>query len=163
MGVVDFHRLPQRPQRPEDPVSSPSELIYEDTEFGIWDDGVPRGEAQARFASEAGCDFRDARCLRAYINIFTRQEVWDAQGKESYFEHEMFRRNIGFYSELAGYGPRGCYFDESKQPVPEEMLKAMKGPEIVPDDWQPPEYFTGYEFVDKTHPRAIPVHICETW
>lgn len=160
--MVDFARE-QQPQRPEDPVSSPSELIYDDTELGIWDDGVPRAEAQARYASEVGCDFRDVRCLRAYINIFTRQEVWDAQGKESYFEHEMFKRNIGYYFVGALYGPEGYYFDDTRKPVPQKMLDAMKGPEVVPDDWYPPEHFTGYEFVARTHERAIPVHICEPW
>lgn len=150
----------KQPQRPEDPIASVCELVYEDSEYGIWDDGVPRATAMGQFAGEYGCDFREVRCLRDYIRIFTRQEVWDSAGRRDYFEHKMFECKIGFYPARAGYGPDGYYFDESKQPVPQSMLASFEAPTTVPEDWHPPEHYAGYEFVAKSHPEAIPVRLC---
>lgn len=167
---------------PSDPVASIYDLVYEEMQEGIVDNGTPRASGIARFAAEVGCDFQDVVCRRAYIRIFTRQEVWRDYGRVHLTEWKMLQRAIGYYFDRAGLpGGEGyykagevAYWQAGEEAVAagrtmvnvrtppqrcDDLVKSFEGPERVPDDWQPKEAYPGYEFVDRDHPEAVPVWV----
>ncbi len=140
---------------PSDPVCHPDECWSDDLEGSI---GTGHRVAVHRsFADEHGYHFTEVSCTRAYINIFTRQEIWD-ETVEDRIERELMNRGIDYDYERDRY-----YFaDDPTKFVDRAYVESLSGPTEVPWDWEPDwdGDVHGWEFVDRSHQRAIPVWHC---
>lgn len=175
---------------PDDPVCHLSDLCgADDDEFRIAPGSANRAAMMARFAAESGLDFNEVRCLRFYARIFTRQEVWDAEGRDRAADQANMDAKYGYYFERyvwtmpngetvtrqvrpLGIGngrnikvevlPEGWYSDlDSTTPI--VGFEATDFPERVPDDWEPHDGYIGWETCGKNDEGAIPMWECSTW
>lgn len=68
---------------PSDLICTEMQLTEHDETVGIYPAlRYPRATVQAAWAHELGVRFEEIRVLKRYVRIFTRQEVWDNEGRE---------------------------------------------------------------------------------
>lgn len=133
----------------------------------------PRATVQRRHADELGIPFQSVSCSKCYLRALSRQESWDAGGRDYWHDEQLMRYCIGYYfahSDAARHHGEGYYFDHiilpdgSNEPVPAALIKWLEPPEQPPYGWTPREDAYGdeiVEWVDYHHPEAIPVFVCE--
>lgn len=122
-----------------------------------------RATVQRWAADELGMDFREMRCVKRYIRLLTRQELWNDYGRDRGFEAKLFQAAYGYYFTSAGYGPEGWYCDITKRRVPSTKIETLREPARVPDDWNPTSDMPGFCMVAPDHQQAIPVWYVEPW
>lgn len=116
-----------------------------------------RGAAIGRFAREADCDFTQVRCGVRYVLLHDRQDLWDGPGRDSWADN-LFVES-GLRHRYDAETKRHYLVDKDDNEVPEPDWPDP--PDEPPADWEPSEYMPCWEFVAKTHPRALKVYICE--
>lgn len=123
-----------------------------------------RATAQNDAAQHLGVAFRDVRCTRAYIVMFTRQQLWNDYGRDRYFDAMLFQRGYyGYYFAGSGYGSEGWYCDFTHRPIPRNEIESLRKPAVCPADWEPPSDLPAFTWTNAHHWRAIPVWHAEPW
>lgn len=134
---------------------------------------APRASIQRWAASEIGVDFQDVRVLARWGRIFTRQEVWDSGGDESWASDQGW----GKYKTPNGW--RWHSDDDVGDAQQSQVQLVTKDgfdtglnwskiaerviPTEPPPDWTPSDYLHAWEFCKPTHPDATPLYVIEEW
>lgn len=160
------------------PICSPWDLCHDPDErydFQIVPATYSRVKAQRNFANEMGVEFNQVRTRVAYVWIYSRQDAWEQSGWEHVYDD--------FIGEIAdGDDPHiRLEFDPDWKPADDDgtwrwgrhyyvwisdgtnaeqdLLDAM--PDTPPDDWEPEDYDPGWQYVDKSHPKAVKIYESE--
>lgn len=155
-------------------MSRPDDIVYhggfDSCCYGHEEDGfegsvrdastVSRAGAQRRYADELGVAFADVLCRTTYGRFYTRQEVWDDQGKDRWVcdkidELELICR----HDPSRGTGLAAWWYEYADgNEVPESVIEP---PEVVPDDWQPSDDDYVWQICKKTDSGATKIYVCE--
>lgn len=135
--------IERSPDEPAFPGLTADDLCYS------WDEGVPgevrdaskcsRGQAIAYYASEAGCDFREVRCLVRYVLLHTRQDLWEGPGRDRWAD--------------------GLVIESQWRLSLDEAWKQT--PADPPPGWRPDEGMACWSVCRRDHPRAIKTWMCD--
>lgn len=137
-----------------------------------------RVQMQRYVASHYGCQFNEVSVLRRYARIFTRQEMWDSQGRDLMRDARAMELGIGWYFDfsqsLRPGSPSGYYYDgidpddgyiRPVLPCHAIELETIDAIKDVPETWSiPPDAeWPVWEFVDRLDPRGFPILIAEMY
>lgn len=111
---------------------------WEDACWGSVQDASDRtrGQAAARFATEAGVTVPEVRVWKRWVAVYSRQDAWEFSGRERAVDDYSFDHDVDYEKADAAV------------------------PQAVPDDWFPGEGDPAWEFVAKDDPRGRPAWIC---
>lgn len=119
----------------------------------------PRAAIQRQAASEMGVDFGYVRVLARWGRIYTRQEVWDSDGGESWLDHWLSDNGVGYY-----FLERMYYYDAEYE-LPAAQRRDPKVPEIPkqpPSDWEPDEGAPCWTLCRREDAGATAIYVVET-
>lgn len=152
---------------PSDPVTRWSGCYYghEDEEsapvYVRSPHGTPRAAIQRMTANDWDCDFRDVQVLARWGRILTRQDCWDAYGREDWTDLWLHKHKVGYYFQPAAY-----YYDAEVGAADNAFgnltpVQVPTPPAEPPAEWCPREDKPVWELCSPSAPGATPIYISE--
>lgn len=115
---------------------------------------VKRATAINRHANEYGCAFRDVQCMTRYARWLTRDEQWEAVGRDRYGDDQLD-------AYFTGDGLDPCFVDGAWRRPDGQAIELAPAPDDPPADWQPRDDDPTWEFCGRGDEGAIRVYVCE--
>lgn len=116
---------------------------------------MKRATAIARHASEHGYDFRDVQCSTCYARWLTREEQWEATGRDRWDDDQLDAYFFGDPERDARWA------DEAWRHPDGTLIEFAPIPDDPPADWQPRDDDPAWEFCERGADGSIRVYVCE--